>query len=290
MGVASTRKAIYVNHQHDLRGKSIGKNISKIIATPRKPLYYHWKDNCHLKINASRHASEVAYTCLWVPALGFVLELLIAIFSCIAIGSLVQPLASTDRYAPCEASSEVDSDYRDLKIFEVLALGQGSWGGQVFSPSLGGTSSSTTPHAKGAGGNTWFCMKGYTGHLRPINWEAFESRVNTPGTCCKMLCFKRLGIFTLHFPLGEFSPESVRCLKGDGGADLCAEARSNMWIICVEVEVHCFHGTPSSAQVCPGVNDLLPALGCFWSKDCWNPHSLVQALLTIQSSHNLLRS
>ncbi|CAJ1382537.1 unnamed protein product [Effrenium voratum] len=32
----------------------------------------------------------VAYTCLWVPALGFVLELLIAIFSCIAIGSLVQ--------------------------------------------------------------------------------------------------------------------------------------------------------------------------------------------------------
>lgn len=32
----------------------------------------------------------VAYTSLWVPALGFVLELLIAIFSCIAIGSLVQ--------------------------------------------------------------------------------------------------------------------------------------------------------------------------------------------------------
>ena len=54
--------------------------------------YEHYLYIYILYVSDHQTCFKVAFTALWVPAVAIVLELLIAVFSCVAIGSMVQQL------------------------------------------------------------------------------------------------------------------------------------------------------------------------------------------------------
>ena len=55
-------------------------------------IYIYTHTYIYIYVTDHQTPFKVAFTALWVPAVAIVLELLIAVFSCVAIGSMVQQL------------------------------------------------------------------------------------------------------------------------------------------------------------------------------------------------------